>query len=125
MRASPSFLAAIEAGKAKGAADARAGSGAGLAPVMPPAAVLNSYANMQLVAVHDINGDLIIELCPVGRMSRRLVLLTGEDMHATDISDPSWQGALRNRRGDTARDDDQAQIDIGDDRHEREREDRE
>lgn len=126
-----SFHTAIAAAKArmakeweKGRDAQDVGSGARLAPVMPPAAALNAYAAMQIVEAYDHNGAIVLELAPLGRMSRRLVLVEGDNLRVTDISDPSWQGTQRNRRGITSLDDEQAQIDIGDDRYEREREDR-
>lgn len=127
-----SFHTAIAAAKARMQAEWEAGrerkdvgSGARLAPAMPPATALNTYTGMQLVEAHDHAGAIVLELAPLGRMSRRLVLVEGDNLRVTDISDPSWQGTHRNRRGVTTRDDEQAQIDIGDDRYEREREDRE
>lgn len=93
------------------------GGGARLTPAMPPAAAMRQFIGMTILDVHEYpSGDFAIELSPRGHMSRRMVLV--ED--ATNVRDITFD------RDDGARpDDEQAQIDIGDDIYEREREDRE
>lgn len=85
-----------------------------------PAATLGRYIGMQIAAVHGHNADtIVLELNPLGRMSRRWVCITGTGLTVTDVSDPPAP-TYRNRRGIT----EQQHIDIGDDMFEKEREDR-
>lgn len=97
-----------------------------LAPAMPPAAtspagVFNAHANMVIVGAYtSVNGGLLIELAPQGRMSRRWLRVVGDFTVRAD-TDEHPAPTYRNRRGIT----DQQQTDIGDDMYEREREDRE
>lgn len=89
-----------------------------------PAATFGMYTDMQIVAEHKHDAGTVLELRPVGHMSRRWLLIVG-DYTITDISDAQQRPTWRNRRGPTTRDDDQAAIDLGDDMNEREREGRE
>lgn len=87
-----------------------------------PAATFGMYTDMQIVAEHKHAAGTVVELRPVGHMSRRWLLIVG-DYTITDISDAHQRPTWRNRRGPTTRNDDgQWQIDIGDDINERERE---
>lgn len=85
-----------------------------------PIDALNMFANMQFVIAHQHQTGIVLELCPLGHMSRRWLYIDGVTA-VTDVSDGQHTAIYRNRRGPT---DDQAQIDIGDDMFEREREDR-
>jgi hypothetical protein len=71
---------------------------------------LRRYINMRIVDVRDNPKGTVVELGPIGYMSRRTILLTGITA-GTELVRPVPD-----------RDDDQAQIDIGDDMYERQRE---
>lgn len=84
-----------------------------------PHAMLRMFAGMQIVEAHQHPAGIVLELCPLGHMSRRWLYLEGV-IAVSDVSDPP-AATYRNRRGIT----EQQHVDIGDDMHEKEREDRE
>lgn len=93
------------------------GSEARLATAMPLAAALRQHVGTAIIGVHEHHNGILLELAPRGHMSRRWVLVEG----VTGVTDITFDRAT-----DTRAEDEQAQIDIGDDKYERERyEDRE
>ena len=77
------------------------------------ARLLRRYVNMRLVDVRDNPKGVVLELGPIGRRGRRLILLehaTASELMRPPVDDP---------------DVDQAQIDIGDDIYEQRRYDEE
>lgn len=77
--------------------------------VMPLTARLRHYCGMVVVDVRDNPAGTVFVLSPVGHMSSRRVLVMGIT-DVVEIPDPPYK-----------RDDDQAQVDIGDDMYERQR----
>lgn len=73
------------------------------------ARLLRRFVNMRLVDVRDNPKGVVLELGPIGRRGRRLILLehaTASELIRPPVADP---------------DIDQAQIDIGDDIYEQQR----